>query len=61
MTTKHYVKMAATFAAAYKLNRKKCEIKNLDKLVETYCETAREDNPRFDKSRFLEACKPQKV
>jgi hypothetical protein len=59
MSRKNYTKMAAMFKLGFATAKKQSNIEGeacIMALLNAYMETALEDNPRFDKKKFLKAC-----
>jgi hypothetical protein len=57
MTKKHFIKIAAAFNTEYTSPwRNESERYMLSRLAHQITDAAQEDNPRFDRKRFLKAC-----
>jgi hypothetical protein len=68
MTRKHYIAIAAKFKAEYESALRKCgcsgeqgmffegQAAGVRLAVEAFASLAAQDNPRFDRTRFLNAC-----
>jgi hypothetical protein len=51
MTKKHFIKLAKIF-----LENHVCENEKALNILYDVCELCKEENPNFDKARFLKAC-----
>lgn len=57
MTKKHYIKIAAVFKRAKELeNNDEDAVQVLHDLAYDLCTFFKEDNPNFDRERFMTAC-----
>jgi hypothetical protein len=55
MTKKHFIAIAALFRDERPNDKRTSELQ-YDRLLEGIIKIALEDNPRFDRGRFLKAC-----
>lgn len=58
MSKKHYLKIAAIFKAKLGDPYPQTELRTaiLKDVATSLCEVLKDDNPNFDRTRFLEAC-----
>lgn len=57
MTRKHYVAMAVSITEAIEAaNDDQAVTAALFRIASDFCDMAKADNPRFDRTRFLAAC-----